>query len=256
MALKTALFYERYELKYHIPLWRVDDICDWVSGFCELDDYSGKSSDGYYAINNLYLDTPNYLFFNTKIAGQDNAFNMRIRTYGMEETNLYFMEVKKKTGEFCRKTRAKAGPAWFRHLEEGTLPEGEGDPFALDFARRVHSYRAGPVVFTQYRRKALFSVIDEYARITFDKDMRYAPRDTYDFSREGLLCYDQPEYFDDGTNVVLELKCESRVPLWMLDLIRTFDLKRASFSKFMYGVNETMQDKVGVATHPHRLCAF
>ncbi len=262
MALKTALFYERYELKYHIPLYLVDEICDYISSFCELDHFSKISHDGYYSINNLYLDTPNFLFLRRRLAGVDDRFNMRIRTYGDEENDLYFLEVKNKQRGFVKKTRAKInGDEWFNHFREGTLPKPKEDiisnDFAYDFGSKLITYRAEPVVFTQYRRKALFSTIDEYARVTFDRDMRFIARDDYTFERSAdMQYYDNPNYFDPNTNIILELKCETKVPLWMIDLIRRFNLTRSSFSKFVFGVNEVMQMRLPSMDFPHRQPAY
>ena len=36
--------------------------------------------------------------------------------------------------------------------------------------------------------------------------------------------------------VVLEIKCQSLVPAWTIDLIRRHDLRRASFSKYSTGI--------------------
>jgi hypothetical protein len=42
--------------------------------------------------------------------------------------------------------------------------------------------------------------------------------------------------FDPGCSVILELKCHaSTVPFWMLDLVRRFELRRRSFSKYLNG---------------------
>jgi hypothetical protein len=48
-----------------------------------------------------------------------------------------------------------------------------------------------------------------------------------------MICCDSQTRFDPGCSVVLELKCyTSFVPLWMVDLIRAFQLKRRGFSKY------------------------
>ena len=48
--------------------------------------------------------------------------------------------------------------------------------------------------------------------------------------------------FDEGTSVVLELKCPAKnVPLWMVDLIRTFELKRRGFSKYSAGMAQVFR---------------
>jgi SPX domain protein involved in polyphosphate accumulation len=262
MTLKTALLYERYELKYHIPLALVAEISDYISGFCEMDHYSKISPDNFYSINNLYLDTPHYQFFQNALVGQDGRFNMRVRTYGDEENPLYFLEIKKKTGGFVKKTRAKISTTdWFDALENNLILPAKDElvkkDYAYDFAYQAIINQARPVVFTQYRRKAYFSTIDDYARVTFDRDMRFVPRDTYTFDRsKEMQFYDNPNYFEPETNVILELKCETRVPYWIIDLIRTFNLQRSGFSKFVYAVNELNSTKLGVSQHSLRMSAI
>src|SRR5690606_20743127 len=115
---------------------------------------------------------------------------------------------------FVKKTRAKVSDqSWFDALSEGRLPPSPKTfvkDYAYDFAYNVLSYQANPVVFTKYRRKAFFSTIDDYARVTFDKDLCFIPRDTYSFERsKDMMPYDNPNYFRQDTNVILELKCET-----------------------------------------------
>jgi hypothetical protein len=102
------------------------------------------------------------------------------------------------------------------------------------FLRTAISYDAAPKVHIQYRRYAWVSEVDEYARVTFDKDIRCKSTAGYDFNTIDMLNYDGAPVVSPEGDVVLELKCySSQVPLWMLDLIQTFQLHRISFSKYM-----------------------
>ena len=69
---------ERYEAKFTIPYEMVAPIADFASIYCELDEYSQQSPDHYYRVNNLYFDTPNYLFLRKRLDISDNRFNLRI----------------------------------------------------------------------------------------------------------------------------------------------------------------------------------
>ncbi|NJL60022.1 MAG: hypothetical protein HC887_10685 [Desulfobacteraceae bacterium] len=56
-----------------------------------------------------------------------------------------------------------------------------------------------------------------------------------------MISYDNAAVFDPECNVILELKCyASFVPMWMLDIIRYFDLQRSSFSKYATSVIEAL----------------
>lgn len=235
----SPLALERYELKYLIPLEMVEPISKFVEAYCHMDYYSQISPDKYYTINSLYLDTPSlYLLRFKEMAGAFN-FNMRIRSYGEAPKPPYFFEIKYKIREFVRKKRAKVSAEnWQNILEWGQIPEcldSESGANLQDFLFMKMTYNVEPVILTQYRRKAYISEVDDYARVTFDRDLRYQEQLEWCVKpNERLLChYDHPESFESmGENVILELKCEKKIPLWMIDLIQKFELMSGSFSKF------------------------
>lgn len=249
MEASSPLFFERYELKYLIPEELIDPISQYAETYCVLDPYSDRSDDKFYGVNNLYLDTPNFLFLERRKAGMDDRFNLRIRSYGDTPTFPYFFEVKFKSRGFIKKKRAKvSGADWANELNGLVDPNFEGLGVNTDykntFLRLVAAYNAEPKVFTQYKRKAYLSEYDDYARVTFDRDLRYMRRDTYDLNpvEDQMSHYDFETNYDIGSSIILELKCTSRMPMWMLDLIAYFNLERTSFSKYMTGVNEVIPD--------------
>ena len=92
-----------------------------------------------------------------------------------------------------------------------------------------------PKMKTNYQRKAFIGDFDIYSRVTFDRRMRCYPETAYNIfpDRAKFVNYDHQDQFDDaGENVVLELKCELKVPGWMQRLIRNFELRQAQFSKY------------------------
>jgi hypothetical protein len=231
---------ERYELKYTIPYSMVDEISAFVEAYCFLDKYSEKSPDRFYKINSLYFDTPDFLFLRKRLAREHRRFNMRIRSYGDNPQLPYFLEVKQKRGDIIKKLRAKVFNADLDAMLNGPVEDSflSGDkeaPSRAAFLRLRHIYNAQPQVIVQYRRKAYISHYEDYARVTFDKELCYMEQHDYSpVPVEGQMtsCDIENEY-DPGCNLILELKCyTSYVPLWMVDCIRKFQLKRRGFSKF------------------------
>lgn len=238
---KPAPMLERYELKYTIPADQVEEIADFAKAYCHSDRYSAASPDGYYQVNSLYLDSPDFFFLRQRLDGSENRFNMRVRSYGQRPQLPYFLEVKQKRGDIVRKYRARILEGDLEHALDpgadlaGMLADPREAASAALFRRLAHAYNAAPVAMTSYRRKAYFSHCDEYARVTFDAALRFMPQREYrplEVS-ELLAPSDQETWFDEGTSVILELKCHSRqVPLWMVDMIRRFQLRRRGFSKY------------------------
>lgn len=241
---------ERYELKYTIPRNMVDDISAFARTYCHLDRYSELSADGFYQVNSLYLDSPEFFLLRQRLNGAEKRFNMRVRTYGSQPVLPYFLEIKYKSHDIVRKYRAT-----IKHEDLATVldPTFDEKPFLKDareaknaalFKRLAFEYNVAPVAMTSYRRKALFSHCDDYARVTFDIGLRAMPQHEYAPLNvpDTLIPTDLEERFDEGTSVVLELKCYSQqVPLWMVDLIRTFDLKRRGFSKYSAGMAQVFR---------------
>lgn len=242
---------ERYELKYTIPFDYIESISEFASIYCSLDTHSENSPNNFYQINNLYFDSPNYLFLKRRIEHNPNRFNMRIRSYTANPHPLYFFEIKHKVGDVIRKYRSReTSNLWFMpFINPECKPPHQPNNGAEAgnrqlFERLLLTYNASPKVLTQYRRKAYVSNVDDYARLTFDLDLRCMPENQYNLipQEHEMVSCDPEVIFDPGCSVILELKCyTSQVPLWMVDLIKYFNLKRRSFSKYMTGIYEVFQ---------------
>lgn len=251
----TPLLMERYELKYTIPPSLIKPIADFVALYCKKDPHSQASTTGFYRVNNLYLDSPGYLFMRMRREGAANRFNLRIRSYGDIPEFPYFLEIKQKWNQVIRKYRARVtDPDWHRAYTQPGYQSREPDTDEREirnrerFERMIYTYNAEPKILTQYRRLAWVSEVDTYARVTFDVNLRYmAAHEYYPVPKEcDLVSCDSETCFDPGCSVILELKCHaSAVPSWMLDLVRRFELRRRSFSKYLNGVQALFGDGCG-----------
>ena len=246
----SPLSLDRYELKYLIPYSMVEPISKFVELFCDMDYYSQVSNDRFYEINSLYLDTPSYYILRSSEYATGFRFNIRIRSYGTMPKPPYFFEVKYKQREFVSKKRGKVeSDNWPQLFEpDADLSSYINNSGVRDFIKSVWTYNLSPVILTQYRRKAYISNVDDYARVTFDKDLVYQPMTDWCVKPDAklLTSYDEPEMFKrPGQNVVLELKCEKKIPIWMIDLIKTFQLEQSGFSKFRYSM-QMQQKSLGI----------
>ena len=241
---------ERIEMKFTIPFSMVDPISEFAAVYCSPDKYSIQSENGYYKVNNLYFDSPEYLLLRMRLMRVQKRFNLRVRSYGSNVGMPYFLEIKQRMGQIIRKYRAKVSDqGWYKvYTEPGFESHKESDdPHEIRnrnlFERMIYSYNASPKVLTQYIRKAWVSDVDDYARVTFDKELMYMPETEYNLvPNENMMVSCDPEtVFDPGCSVIMELKCYSSfVPLWMIDLIKHFNLQRRSFSKYITGIREVL----------------
>jgi len=242
---------ERYELKYMIPREMVDPITRFISPYCSMDAFSAKADDGFYPVNSLYFDTRGLEFLKQRLWGKESRFNMRARAYGNGDKPPYFLEIKHKTGTCVKKYRIT--------LDDGEWPRIVADPmfrFADDdnpvqrrnkelFLRLATTFAIEPQILTSYRRRAFFSTVNDYARVTMDIGLRYQLEQGFNLTPDQRsVYYDNQTIFSNnehlfGNNdyapgrVVLELKCNvGQTPAWMVDLIAAFELKQVGFSKY------------------------
>ena len=103
------------------------------------------------------------------------------------------------------------------------------------FVRLVNQIGARPVLLIQYDRESYLSRSDNYARVTFDRRIRYCP------SRDWTLFPAHRHWFSMDTQtalnhpfpgIIFEMKTFSDCPGWMVDLTRRFDLVRVGFCKY------------------------
>lgn len=244
---------ERYELKYVIPSSLIKPISDFVATWCTYDHHSLEYDDRFYPVNSLYFDTPGLRFLQQRMWGADERFNMRVRSYGDGTSGPRFAEIKLKNPRSVRKFRATLRddewPSFLTSHDAYLWRDGGGDPkenvSRMLFLRLATTYAIEPRIFTCYRRRAFVSHYDDYARVTMDVDMRYRPQDPtvatdpWSLSPDAsCVHYDTETIYGDeahyGANVVLELKATpGSFPVWMLELIRRFELKQVGFSKYM-----------------------
>lgn len=249
---------ERYELKYLIPWEYVEPITDFLSLYCSLDHYSNIAPENnyFYKITSLYFDTPNFEFLRQRIEGKAIRFNMRVRAYGDGEKAPYYLEIKNRLGisGVVKKYRATANEdQWPAILTDPGFRPSELDMGSERankelFLRLAISYAIEPKILTKYERRAFFSTVDDYVRVTMDANMQYREEHEYNVcSTHDMTNYDNETIYSNETDsegsVILELKCNvGEVPYWILDLIKRFDLNQVGFSKYINSVLVSQHD--------------
>lgn len=229
----------RRELKFQIPIGMVEPISNFIEAFCEMDKYSKISADHYYTINSLYLDNDKMLLLENKRSNMPRRFSMRIRSYGEQPQFPAFMEIKAKADLLINKRRCPiTNPETIHLLRDGHTADNNPDLHQSVMQTACYQIlRKGlkPKMMTRYRRKAYFGIHDTYSRVTFDRNMRCYPENDYNIfpDEKQFVNYDHEDQYTTGEgNVVLELKCELKVPFWMNMLIRRFELRQSQFSKY------------------------
>jgi len=225
----------RYELKYHISEAKAYAIEQFIKPYIHLDRYSKLQPNGTYPIVSLYLDSQDFKLCHESMIGKKNRFKLRIRSYDDDTSTPYFFEIKRRLNNIVIKSRARV-----THDNMAALMAGRAVPPAKyradeqmlrQFQLYMQCINAKPAIRIRYLRKAYEDDSDNRVRVTFDH----------------LLCHNagsEPIVFFNGTgwqhhklnNVILELKFTARYPAWLSRMVKCFDLRRESISKYVTSV--------------------
>lgn len=232
----------RYEAKYVIPRELVPEVRAFIAPFCTQDPYA-RGTPPEYTITTLQLDDPWYSLHLAKEREAVNRFKLRARTYGDIGSAPIFAEVKAKLEDTIVKSRvAVPFGFWGKELLFGVkLPacfksEKQELDF-LQFKRLVWELGAAPVALVRYVRESYVGTVDRYARVTFDRKLQYQMTTSWtDFGRSGVWRHmDTTEAQGFGlpySAVILEVKALSHTPVWVVDLVERFQLRRVGNCKY------------------------
>ena len=179
---------------------------------------------GLTTIASLYYDTPDDRLIRASMGKPIYKEKLRLRSYGQAtETSPVFLELKRKYDGTVYKRRiqttVKEAAAFLR---DGRAPEGQiGRELA---AFRDHYGTLAPRFLILYERTAYLTQ-DSDLRLTVDRNPRFrTERLELTGSTEGV------PLLDDGC-VLLELKVQSAVPLWLSHALSEAGIRKTSFSK-------------------------
>jgi hypothetical protein len=215
------------------------DICLFLKLFCFVERPGVCDADGHYAIDSLYFDTPDYRFFRDGEEQQMRRLKLRIRTYPDTPGSVVKVEVKHRTEDLIEKTSMVLPQQnWATWLKPGAVVTtlDSSDRQALEsFIGLQHRYSASPRMLVRYRRQAWHSAVDDYVRVTFDRQMVFQPMRQLQLEGDSR-CWRSI----DTDTLLMEVKFRMRPPVWAVDLIRRFGLSRQGFSKYGTAVRRTM----------------
>lgn len=230
---------QRWELKYVIPQELSLGVRDFVSGYLELDEYGAGRPNLSYMIHNLYLDSDDLKIYWGTINGDKNRYKLRLRFYEDNPHTPIFFEIKRRMNEAIIKQRGGVKRHAVDAVLNGQFPAASelvsGDARQLVAVQRfvelmIHD-RAKPRAHVSYQREAWISPHDNSVRVTMDRAVQISPEFVTRFT----------EKMDDpitvfGDLVILELKFTGRFPGWFKELVRVFNLKQGSASKYADGI--------------------
>jgi hypothetical protein len=243
---------QRFEMKYLISEEKALAIRRFLRTYLKPDDFAANLPNCSYPVHTLYLDSPDLATYQAVQFGERNRFKLRIRYYDESPDSPVFFEIKRRVNDCIVKHRAKVRRDAVESLLSGRPPQmgclikpDAKQLIALqEFCRLMHKLQASPRSHVAYMREAWMSPFNNSIRMTFDREVQcqpeFNPNLTTDLSN-AVTAFEQ---------VVLEMKFIDRLPVWCLDMIRLFELRRSGAPKYVRGVELLGEDSIARRVSP------
>jgi hypothetical protein len=238
---------QRREIKYIISEDMALKVRSYLSSYLEPDEYAVGKPDHSYAVHTLYLDSNQLVTYHAANNGERNRFKLRIRYYDDIPWSPVAFEIKRRINEGIVKQRARVN----REAVQVLLAGGSPQPSFLhrnnpkewndlqDFWQLVERLQAAPRAHNAYMREAYLNQPDANVRVTIDRAVRICPEFTWNLGTEMT---DGVEVF--AGVVILELKFTERMPTWLIEMVRGFQLESSGAAKYVQGVELLGPQKV------------
>ncbi|MZD10425.1 VTC domain-containing protein [Streptomyces sp. SID5785] len=235
MASRLHAF-NRFELKYLVPVDQAAEIRDELAERMDTDPYSPV---GGYGVWSLYYDSPQLRFYWEKIEGLKFRRKLRIRHYGnldgVTDASPVCVEIKQRVNRVTQKRRITLPYGVARTLCDGRQMvehSAKESAFIQEVLDLVVRLDLRPTAITGYQREALVGrAADTGLRVTFDRRIRGRDRD-FDFG----LQTPENRFTIPPHMSVMEIKVNERTPYWITDLAARRNLNLVRISKYVQSV--------------------
>lgn len=187
-----------------------------------IPDAHGRST-----VCSLYLDTPDFLLIRNSIDAKVYKEKLRLRCYGIPGANdPVFLELKKKYKGVVYKRRVglPLGAA-MDYIRLGKPPLDSQIMREIDYAMTFYGHPQ-PAMMVAYERDAFFGREDHGLRLTFDTGVRYRT------DRLSLALGNEGKPILSPDTVLMEIKTDGAMPLWLSRTLSDLCIYPTSFSKY------------------------
>lgn len=222
--------FTRREQKYLITVKQYEELVERILPYMRPD-LNGEN--GRYTVTSLYFDNVDHtIYFETK---NKLKFRQKLRLRIYDDTPIdgtSFFEVKQKHKKVVNKRRMVLPlmEAYRYLIDDSETPLDDYKTSNTQVLKEIdhfrHLYHLRPEMIISYDRHALHGIYDDELRMTFDFNLRCRNKDL--FVENGP----QGEHFIDDSLVILEVKVNNSVPLWLTRILQELNCRQQGASKF------------------------
>jgi len=234
----------RYELKYRVSESVAEAITQFVRPYLHLDHYCRSQPNRSYPIVSLYLDSRDLVLCRQSLEGQKNRFKLRIRSYTDDPAYPRFLEIKRRLNSIVIKSRARVSQQDVAGLICRAGVSQDGSRADEQTSQQFRFYRdmigAGPVILVRYMRQAYEGDTENRVRVTFDRGLCFKASSRPEVMLDGGRWRHCP-----GNSVILEIKFTGAFPAWLSQMVRCFNLRQQSLSKYVSSLKRSNWSGLG-----------
>ncbi|MDM8554083.1 polyphosphate polymerase domain-containing protein [Desulfococcaceae bacterium HSG7] len=234
MKNKHKKKFNRYELKYLLSHRDYIKISEELQNYMKPDINTGENQC--YRIASLYYDSPDFSCYRNKIDGIKYRRKLRLRIYKDSDVNNGFVEIKQRINRTVQKRRLCLPLDKAKELCSGidvgiNKFDTEDRTTAAEVMFLVKAMGMKPKCIISYQRRAFEGSRYDYGlRVTFDTCLKYR---LHELDHESS-CNDN--FFLPPNVVVMEIKANEKVPIWLTSLISAYQCHIDRISKYCLGV--------------------
>lgn len=219
--INDICIFKRIEKKYLLSRAQRDMLLRLI-GSRAIPDIHGSST-----VSSLYLDTPDHLLIRNSIDAEAYKEKIRLRSYGTPNADSrVFLELKKKYDGVVYKRRVSMSLAEAElYMKTGESPLETQIMAEIDYAMRFYHHPM-PSMLVAYEREAFSVEGCPNLRLTFDSAVRYREQDL--FLEKGTF---GKKILPEDT-LLLEIKTDGAMPVWLSHMLDKCDIRPTSFSKY------------------------
>lgn len=220
----TQKEFKRVETKCLVPKQCLSDLMADLAVHLMEDTFARST------ITSLYFDTADFAMIQDSLAKKHGKEKVRLRTYAPKPllTSPAFLEIKQKIAGIGYKYRVATTPA-----TAGKFLSGQGSKEIADERMMAQlallENRYGtitPRMLITYKRQSFRGRNDHSVRVTVDANLTYA-----EVNHLTLTSLEASPLLPQN-QVVMEIKVEDQIPVWLQTILETYNLEKVSFSKY------------------------
>ncbi len=225
--------FDRVEKKYLITAEQREQMVSAISKHMEKDGYHEST------VFNMYFDTDNYDFIIKSIEKPEFKEKLRARSYGGYDK--VFLEIKTKLKgkemNYGYKRRVLIthkdydlfvkGKKTMVELASRKIEKPSDIQIAKEVDYLVQTFDLKPRILVHYDRTSYIG--DDNLRVTFDENLSFRDRNLRFFKKANDKHYFN--HTNDEKNIIMEIKANGVMPLWLVKALSAAKAYPGSFSK-------------------------